>query len=125
MHELEDGFAAAVVYAAIAVDVRRAHFAYRVGAENHLAIIDHGVCLLARRGERHRAFAGKVDFIRRVAFCLNNEMPDIIQCQINSRILDEQLALFNICCESLCAYRDGAVLNPQIAAPVCTNSFTV
>ena len=128
MHELEDGFAAAVVCAAIVligtIVIAGALYTFRVGAESHPAA-DHGARLIAQRGERHRAAAGKVNFIRRVVFCLNNAIKGIIQCQINSRILDEQLALFNICCESLCAYRDGAVLNPQIAAPVCTNSFTV
>ena len=127
MHELEDGFVAGcVVIAAIVLigTIVGALFAFRVGAESHLAA-DHGARLIARRGERHRAAAGKVDFIRRVAFCLNNEIPGIIQCQINNRIRDEQLALFNICCESLCAYLDGAVLNNQIAAISCINSYTV
>ena len=73
MHELEDGFAAAVVCAVIAVAVRRALFAFRAAAESHLAS-DHGVvCLLARRGERHRAFGRKVNRNRRAAvICPNN-----------------------------------------------------
>ena len=74
MHELEDSLVAGcVVCAVIAVAVRLANFVFRVGAESHLAS-DHGVvCLLARRGERHRASAGKVDRIRCAAItCPNN-----------------------------------------------------
>ena len=48
----------------------------------------------------------------------------IIQCQINNRILDGQLALFKICRIALRAYLDGAVLNNQIAAIFCPNSIT-
>ena len=124
MHELEDGFAAAVVFAVIAVAVRRALFKFRVGAERYRAA-DHGRGLIARRGERHRATAGKVDCIRRIVSCIDNAIMVIIPCQINNRILDGQLAVSKICRIAICAYLDGAVLNGQIAATICTDTIVV
>ena len=125
MHELEDGFAAAVVCAVIVLIgiIVGSLFKFRAGGSSYLAI-DHAACLLARRGERHRAAAGKVDCIHRGVSCIDNAISFCIQCQINSRIPDGQLALFNICRIALRAYLDGAVLNNQIAAISCPNSLT-
>ena len=130
MHELEDGFVAGCVVCAVIVlrgtiVIVGALYAFRAGGSNRYRAADHGACLIARCGERHRAAGGKVNLIRRVVSCLNNAIKGLIQCQINNRILDRQPAFFNTCCEPLCAYRDGAVLNGQIAAISCINSYTV
>ena len=76
MHELEDGYVVGFVVFAVIVFIGTivifgALYAFRAADESHLAI-DHGVCLLARRGERHRVAAGKVNLIRRDITCLNN-----------------------------------------------------
>ena len=73
MHELEDGFAAAVVFAVIVLIgiIVGSLFKFRAGGSSYLAA-DHGACLIARRGERHRAAAGKVDLIHRVDMCIDN-----------------------------------------------------
>ena len=129
MHELEDGFVAyCVVFSVICFQagIVGSLFKFRAGGSSYLAA-DHGACLLARRGERHRATAatGKVDCIHCIVICRNNAIMVILQCQINNRILDRQLAIANICCVPICAYLDGAVLNNQIAAISCINSATV
>ena len=124
MHELEDGFAAAVVFAVIGFQggIVDSLFKFRAGGSSYLAA-DHGRGLIARCGERHRAFGGKVDCIRRIVSCIDNARMVIIPCQINNRILDGQLALFKICRIALRAYLDGAVLNVQIAATICTDTI--
>ena len=127
MHELEDGFVAyCVVFSVICfqVGIVGSLFKFRAGGSSYIAG-DHGRGLLAQCGECHRAATGKVNRIHCGVTCLNNAIRAIIQCQINSRIFDRQPAIFNTCCEPLCAYRDVAVLNNQIAAIFCINSVTV
>ena len=123
MHELEDGFAAAVVFAVIVLIgiIVGALYAFRAGGSNRYRAADHGACLIARRGERHRARAGKVNCILRVVICIDNAISFCIQCQINSRILDRHIS-FELCRITFCSYIDGAVLNNQIAASICTDT---
>ena len=77
MHELEDGFVAGcIVFAVIVlrgtIVIVGALYAFRAGGSNRYRAADHGACLIARRGKRHRAAAGKVDCIRRAVICINN-----------------------------------------------------
>ena len=126
MHELEDGFVAGcIVFAVIGfqVGIVGSLFKFCAGGSSYRAA-DHGAArLIARRGERHRAAAGKVDCIRRIVSCIDNAIMVIIPCQINNRILDGQLALFKICRIAIRSYADDAVLNGQIAAFVCTDTI--